>query len=375
MEEWKKYLEINIINDSSAVTETVLSLSLKIPVQDAQNYLKAFYEENDQLYPVYIIHGVPKDPTSLVDLDSESDSLSSDFLTQYALATKESLPDVCSQFEEGYKTQIYALSANRVVDFDELLPIIYNLRGNDAIYQKEQCEIYGFIHNENSRPRNLKTKAISHSAKAPPSVKKEPSEVDLKKSKTSSSNMFRNVKPSNSRKNSTDSKASADSENKSVPAGFSRKSELQTNQLRKENDDLKSIMDMDDSHDSIDEARKSATSAAVSHEEPESIDIESNRPSTDTSPEAQETITSISNGRKRGKRKVTNTVTTHDDEGFLITKEEQAWESFSEDENEKPKQAPAPKTKASNPPVRKKSGPQQGGNRQQKSIMSFFGKK
>ncbi|WBW71893.1 DNA polymerase delta subunit Cdc27 [Schizosaccharomyces osmophilus] len=383
MEEWRKYLEINIINESSAVTETVLSLGLKISIQDAQSYLKVFYDENDQLYPVYIIHGVPKDLGSLVDLDSGSDSLPSDFLTQYALATKASLLDICSQFEEGYKTQIYALSANPIVDFDELLPVIYKLRGKDVIYQKEHCEKYGFIHNENSKPRTLKTKTIPPSNKTPlPTIKKEPAEVDPKKPKTCSSNLFRNVKPSNSRQNSTASKTSAGSENKPVPAGPTGKSELQTHQLKKENDDLRNIMDMDDDHNSINEARKSAISVAASPEEVTSLDTESNKPSNENStPEPEETITSIANGRKHGKRKVTKTVTTHDDEGFLITKEEQAWESFSEDENEneneneKAKRAYPPKARASNPPTRKKSGPQQGGNRQQKSIMSFFGKK
>ncbi|EPY49410.1 DNA polymerase delta subunit Cdc27 [Schizosaccharomyces cryophilus OY26] len=377
MEEWRKYLEVNIINDSSAVTETSFSIDSKLSIQDAQSYLNAFYEENNQLYPVYIIHGVPKDLSSLVDLDSESDSLLPGSLSQYALATKNSLPDICKQFEEGYKTQIYALSANPIVDFDELLPIIYKLRGKDVIYQKEDCEKYGFIHNENSTPRQLKTKGAPSTTKAPPSIKKEPAGVNPQKSRTNTSNLFRNVKPPSSRPASTANKTMEAPETKNIPESVSTgKPKLQTHQLEKENDDLKNIMEMDDDHDTINTPKESANSVAASPEGATSFDTESNKPSTESvTPEPQENITSISNGRKRGKRKVTRKVTTHDDEGFLITKEEQAWESFSEDENEKPKKVAPPRPKASNPPSRKKSGPQQAANRQQKSIMSFFGKK
>jgi DNA polymerase delta subunit 3 len=87
--------------------------------------------------------------------------------------------------------------------------------------------------------------------------------------------------------------------------------------------------------------------------------------------------------RRRGKRKVMKKKTMKDEDGYLVTKEEAVWESFSEDEPE-----PAPVRKE--PPkssfggaksqsqsqgkagaaAAKKKGAGGGGN-----IMSFFGKK
>lgn len=62
-------------------------------------------------------------------------------------------------------------------------------------------------------------------------------------------------------------------------------------------------------------------------------------------------------------------ITYKDEEGFLVTKEEPAWESFSEDE-----QAPISKPKShSSTNLKSKKGV--GGKPVQGNIMSFFGKK
>ena len=91
--------------------------------------------------------------------------------------------------------------------------------------------------------------------------------------------------------------------------------------------------------------------------------------------------------RRRGKRKVMRKKTMQDEEGFLVTREEEAWESFSEDEPE-----PKPQIQAKKPAFpAKSSAPAKGQSLTQKSsavkssagsvgakkkdIMSFFGKK
>jgi DNA polymerase delta subunit 3 len=103
-----------------------------------------------------------------------------------------------------------------------------------------------------------------------------------------------------------------------------------------------------------------------------------------TKPEPEETIT-VSDGRRRGRRRVMKKKTVQDEEGYLgvfeypkpkldqklteftVTREEAAWESFSEEE-------PAPKkAKVSAAPTTaktKKAAPKGQGN-----IMSFFSKK
>ncbi|CAG8235222.1 unnamed protein product [Penicillium salamii] len=80
--------------------------------------------------------------------------------------------------------------------------------------------------------------------------------------------------------------------------------------------------------------------------------------------ELKEEVT-VNGGRRRGKRQVMKKTTVKDEEGFLVTREEPTWETFSEDE-------PAPKKPAVNVPKAKAGKPQGQG---QGNIMSFFGKK
>lgn len=83
--------------------------------------------------------------------------------------------------------------------------------------------------------------------------------------------------------------------------------------------------------------------------------------------------------RRRGKRKVMKKRTMKDEEGFLVTREEEAWESFSEDEPEPAKKPAFPPVKSSAPPksqTQKSSAPKSSaGGIKKKDIMSFFGKK
>lgn len=82
--------------------------------------------------------------------------------------------------------------------------------------------------------------------------------------------------------------------------------------------------------------------------------------------------------RRRGKRKVMKKRTMKDEDGYLVTKEEAVWESFSEDEpvsQSQPKSSLPPKTQSQPKSSAGSSkaagkGPAKGGN-----IMSFFGKK
>lgn len=82
--------------------------------------------------------------------------------------------------------------------------------------------------------------------------------------------------------------------------------------------------------------------------------------------------------RRRGKRKVMKKRTMKDDEGFLVTREEEAWESFSEDEPEpakKPAFAPAKSSAPAKSQPQKSSAPKSSAGGTKKDIMSFFSKK
>ncbi|KAL9130635.1 MAG: hypothetical protein Q9175_006970 [Cornicularia normoerica] len=79
----------------------------------------------------------------------------------------------------------------------------------------------------------------------------------------------------------------------------------------------------------------------------------------------------VNGGRRRGRRNVLKKKTIKDEEGYLVTKEEPAWESFSEEESPPQKQ----KTPASTSTSSMGKGKKLGGKPGQGNIMSFFGKK
>ena len=108
------------------------------------------------------------------------------------------------------------------------------------------------------------------------------------------------------------------------------------------------------------------------------------KPETQTKQEPEETVT-VTDGRRRGRRRVMKKKTVQDGEGYLgmfqssniridlgltkfvVTREEAAWESFSEEE-------PAPKkAKVSVAPPAAKT--KKAASKGQGNIMSFFSKK
>jgi DNA polymerase delta subunit 3 len=83
--------------------------------------------------------------------------------------------------------------------------------------------------------------------------------------------------------------------------------------------------------------------------------------------ETEPTVT-VSNGRRRGRRRVMKKKKVQDEDGYLVTKEEAVWESFSEDEPVPKKLKPAPAKPANT--AKGKNAVKKG----QGSIASFFKK-
>ncbi|KAI4726943.1 hypothetical protein E4T49_05241 [Aureobasidium sp. EXF-10728] len=126
-------------------------------------------------------------------------------------------------------------------------------------------------------------------------------------------------------------------------------------------DELRRMMDMED------EPMVDAPTKAVTTEDSEGAEDGSGSKSEAQAKEEPEETVTVSDGRRRGRRRVMKKKTVQDEEGYLVTREEAAWESFSEEE-------PAPKkAKVSAAPATtktKKAAPKGQGN-----IMSFFSKK
>ncbi|KAF2672378.1 hypothetical protein BT63DRAFT_411653 [Microthyrium microscopicum] len=115
--------------------------------------------------------------------------------------------------------------------------------------------------------------------------------------------------------------------------------------------------------------------AAEEEEEVDAMAVDTSAALDAPIPKEETEHATVTNGRRRGKRQVVKKRTFEDEDGYLVTREEMEWESFSEDE---PAPAPTKKVKlsaastASSGPNKKKST---GAPSKQGSIMSFFGKK
>ncbi|TFA97480.1 DNA polymerase delta subunit 3 [Trichoderma ghanense] len=149
---------------------------------------------------------------------------------------------------------------------------------------------------------------------------------------------------------------------------------------RKEREEALMRMMQDPEEDVREEAKKDDEQ---SDEEMEEASEPEPEPETEPEPEQQpkeekeptEVVSNSSNGRRRGKRRVMKKKRILDDQGYMVTIQEAAWESFSEDEAPAPaaaKATPTP-TPASSAQKAKKAAAGKGGS--QGSIMSFFSKK
>ncbi|OAA46287.1 DNA polymerase subunit Cdc27 [Metarhizium rileyi] len=95
--------------------------------------------------------------------------------------------------------------------------------------------------------------------------------------------------------------------------------------------------------------------------------------SAQTDNDPPEALSSVGDGRRRGKRRVLVKKRILDDQGYMVTIQEPGWESFSEDDMTRPTNKPTPppmQSSSSSAKVRKTST-----KGSQGSIMSFFAKK
>ncbi|VUC20159.1 unnamed protein product [Clonostachys rosea] len=86
-------------------------------------------------------------------------------------------------------------------------------------------------------------------------------------------------------------------------------------------------------------------------------------------------ITTTSNGRRRGRRKVMKKERVMDEQGYLVTIQKPGWESFSEDEAPPPKKPATASSVSSTPASSAGKAKKPTGKGAQGNIMSFFAKK
>ncbi|ODM19489.1 hypothetical protein SI65_04473 [Aspergillus cristatus] len=235
---------------------------------------------------------------------------------------------------------------------------------------------------EPSKPTDTESKQPPQKGSSQPPSKPTAKPAPLKKEKSNLFSSFAKAKPKQKKEEATPAASGAESAAASgaedVNLGDASEEEPEelfpdsgkpastsNRESRKEREErLKKMMEDDDEEQGND-ADEEMPDVAEPEEEPEELAPIDEPPPLPKQQELKEEVT-VQGGRRRGKRQVMKKKTVKDEEGYLVTREEPSWESFSEDEPA----APPPKKKpAVNAPKGKPAKPGQG------SIMSFFGKK
>ena len=132
---------------------------------------------------------------------------------------------------------------------------------------------------------------------------------------------------------------------------------------------LKEMMEDDDEEEDQQNTKEDAQMQDPGEQDISAPDeVEKPRPEADNIKEV-----TTSGGRRRGRRRVVKKKHFKDAEGYMVTKEESAWESFSEDEAPPPSKKLATNTSSFKPTKDEKG--KKGGKPGQGNIMNFFGKR
>ncbi|KAI1134796.1 DNA polymerase subunit Cdc27 [Hypoxylon sp. FL0543] len=436
MDDYRQYLAQKLFTEDQLVSYRLLSRALKVHVNTAKEMLYEFHKwQNDKrpmsLHATYLVYGTKKavQKTEEEDGDVEmTDSQNSDSHIPFSdevptytlsLVKEEQLQDVLAEYEEVTSIHVYSLAPHPLKDLQLLADTarqVLTLSTSGDV--PAASKVFGSIANPNVRRRERRAPVSRPVASAPAStaapkqeakpanVKEEPKMAPQASVKGSTSatgkksagvaslkrqgssggigQMFAKAaaKPKKPAAKATGSGASSaaatpaeedqkmamsdDGEDDAVPISESKDESASARQSRKDRQaELRRMMEESDEE----ESEKPESPA----EEP----MEEDPPPPEPEPEPKadepaEIVSSTGGGRRRGRRRVTRKKQVMDDKGYLVTIQEQGWESFSEDEAPPPAPKQKPQPLKSEPAVRSKKGAATKG---QGNIMSFFSKK
>ncbi|OHX01074.1 DNA polymerase delta subunit 3-like protein [Colletotrichum incanum] len=428
MDEFKKYLADQILSEEKIVTYRSLSRALKVHVNTAKGMLYEFHRSQNGMRPgtihaTYLIYGIQKVVKVQEDGDVEMTSsppdvepLSDEVVTHsLTLVPGDRLKEVLATYEEVSSFHIYSLSRHPITELQMLADVSQQIKAHSTEDSVSMTEMYGTITNPNVRKRDRHGRPVSAPAAAAPAaktVKNEPAPSAAKPAapepKIAEPVKYDTKGPAKEAPSSataTKKDAAPPALKKSGSSGIMSsfaKAAAKASSKPKEAPKPQSPAALSDDGEDDDEdipAAKSSTNPgrksrkdreaelkrmmeeSEEEEEPEEKDEESadepmeEAPESEVKPEPEpaEVVSSTGDGRRRGKRRIMKKKQIMDDQGYLVTIQEPAWEEFSEDEappppsKAKPSSAPSSGSQASKG---KKVAPKGQGN-----IMSFFSKK
>ncbi|KAJ6096131.1 hypothetical protein N7486_006877 [Penicillium sp. IBT 16267x] len=353
-----------------------------------------------------VMQSSPYMPSSMPNQETVSDASR---ITSIILAREEDLDDAKATFRSISTIHVYSVQSTILQDLNVLTDVAREVATANVQDDPLECgKQWGMIQNRHVKRRTgarppLVAPASKASAPAP-KVKPEPT-VPAKRPLQSESSTKEEVETEDSKSQPSSANNSQSSAKRTVLAPKREKSNLFSSFAKAKPkktpapaaseipdvvlDDASEDEQVELFPDTGDKAEKSAAAIRESKKEREeklkqmmeTDDADDEEmPDADGEPESEREQTpveqppppkptqlkeeaTVQGGRRRGKRQVMKKRTLKDEEGYLVTREEATWESFSEDE-------PAPKKKpAVNVPKAKGAKPGQG------NIMSFFGKK
>ncbi|KAG7125796.1 DNA polymerase delta subunit 3 like protein [Verticillium longisporum] len=422
MEEYTKYLADRLFTEDKMVTYRTLSRALKVHVNTAKGMLYEFHKSQNATTPgkvhaTYLVYGtksagVQEDgdhemTSSPPEMDAMGDDVPTHTLT---LVHEDRLTDVLAAYEEVTSFQVYSLAPFPNKEYQLLSDVTREL----LQYSHEDPVAMASTPQAQPAPKPAEKKAPAATAAAPspaPEVKEETKpaaarDMFAKKAGAGAAALAK-AAPSLKRGGSSGimsafSKAAAKaskggskpSSNASTPkpvdspalsddgeddedplpapkraaAEGGRKSrqdrEAALRQMMEESED-----EPEDEEDKDEEEGEAAADEPMEDVHEPALDRKTDMPARPS----EEVVASTGDGRRRGKRRIMKKTQTVDKEGYFVTTQEEAWESFSEDEPAP--RAPALAKVAAAPssgtqPKAKKAAPKGQGN-----IMSFFSKK
>ncbi|KAK0755737.1 hypothetical protein N5P37_011700 [Trichoderma harzianum] len=440
MDDAKKYLSDRLLSEEVPVTYRLLSRVLNIRVNVAKQKLYEFHQSQNaskanSIHATYLIYGSKtehKQPET-GDTDMDNSVPEPEPLSDYAptktvtIVAEENLKDALAEYEEVTSFHIYSLAPFPQRDLALLSDVSKSLSEYRKIEDAAKTlDTYGIIANPQARrkdrkgrppipapapstsaPKNVKQEALPTLSKPsqPEKVKQEVKEVSSAEATPSSSagkkppatlkrgasggimQSFAKAaakppkpKPEPKPKEEDTSMALSDdgeADDEDLPTSKSIDLEALKRTRKQREEELMRMME--DADDDIKEAKKEDEQSDEEMEEASEAEPEPEPEPEQQSKEEKEPAEVISNsgdGRRRGKRRVMKKKRILDDQGYMVTIQEAAWESFSEDEAPPPaatKPTPASTPAASSTQKSKKAAP--GKSASQGSIMSFFAKK
>ncbi|CEJ95147.1 hypothetical protein VHEMI10645 [[Torrubiella] hemipterigena] len=424
MEEHTKFLAERLLSEERPITYRLLSRALDVHVNTAKEMLYDFHKYQNDLKPAsvhatYLVYG--SKPAIKAEADGDVEMMSSapeqDYLTDavpcttMTLVAEDKLQDTLSEYADVTSLHVYSLSPQPQKDLTMLSDVAQSMSEYPALDDAAaQAKKYGGIVNPHLRKRTrknapppptpaaapakpIKTEAPKSTAPVATKVKTEPAPSQPKEAAPSQSSKpavapkkaaggimqsfakaaAKPPKPKPVKKEDMSMALSddgeADDEDMPVPANKKSDAEIEVSRQARKNreDELRRMMEEDEDE----EEEKEDEDEEMEEPEPEP-EAEPAAPVKEEK-EPQEVVSSTGDGRRRGKRRVMKKKRILDDQGYMVTIQEEGWESFSEDEAPAKKAAAPTSTPASSAPKSKRPPASSKGS--QGSIMSFFGKK